>query len=192
MSFISVLFSKTSMNLLFYSKWKTKEKITAILALPDRNQILTAAKSIKLWDVSTKQTVKSFTGHSYEVILLSYIAPKENSSSYFLCASKGDRLLTCWNLDATSSDTKNAVACFLMEDVCQNISIVEGEDGSTNMAVVTRSGVVHIYKHTLNGYVKFLFYFFKIYLTYYNIFFDRKKKYRSTILVIRLSFFFKF
>lgn len=137
--------------LLFHSKWKTKEKITAILALPGRGQILTAAKSIKLWNVSSKEVVKTFTGHSYEVTLLSYIVPKENSSSYVLCASKGDRLLTCWNLDATNSDTKNAVACFLMEDLCQTISIVEAEDGSTSMAVVTRSGVVHIYKHTLNG-----------------------------------------
>lgn len=46
---------------------------------------------------------------------------------------------------------KNAVASFLMEDVCQNVSLTFGNNGATTMAAVTRSGVVHIYQHTLNG-----------------------------------------
>lgn len=63
---------------------------------------------------------------------------------------KGDRVLNCWNLDTNVKD-KNAVASFLMEDVCQNVSVISNNDGATNMATVTRSGVVHIYRHTLNG-----------------------------------------
>lgn len=78
----------------FYSKWKNaNEKISGILAIPDSNNILTASKTIKLWDIYTTDVLKSFTGHSYEVTLLYYIQPKENSSAYFISASKVNKKL---------------------------------------------------------------------------------------------------
>lgn len=71
------------------SKWKSQnEKITAILAIPDSNNILTASKTIKLWDVYAREVLKTFTGHSYEVTTLYYIQPKENASPYFISTSK--------------------------------------------------------------------------------------------------------
>lgn len=44
------------------------------------------------------------------------------------------------------------MAGFLMEDVVHNLSILSAND-STNIAVSVRSGVVHVFQHTLNGYV---------------------------------------
>lgn len=38
-----------------------------------------------------------------------------------------------------------------MEDITHNVSVNVASDGSTNMAATVRSGVVHIYKQTLNG-----------------------------------------
>lgn len=77
------------MTIICFSKWKSgNEKVTAILAIPDSNRILTASKSIKLWDVDTKEVIKIFTGHSFEVSVLNFIIPRENGSSYFISASK--------------------------------------------------------------------------------------------------------
>lgn len=67
-----------------------------------------------------------------------------------LFVSQGDRLLSCWSLDSKSED-KNAVATFTTEDVCNGVSVVVATDGSTYMATVTRSGVIHVFKHTPNG-----------------------------------------
>lgn len=63
---------------------------------------------------------------------------------------QGDRLLSCWSLSSNGS-TKNAVASFMMEDIVQNVSVNVASDGSTNLAATVRSGVVHVYRHTLNG-----------------------------------------
>lgn len=74
---------------MFFSKWKTgNEKITAVQALPSNTKILTASKNIKLWDVAQKEVLKTFTGHSYEVSILQYVNPKENSGDYFISGSK--------------------------------------------------------------------------------------------------------
>ncbi|KAJ8920002.1 hypothetical protein NQ315_006532, partial [Exocentrus adspersus] len=130
-------------------KWKGgNEKITSVLAIPDNNQILTASKSIKLWDVDAKEVLQVFTGHSSDVIFLQYVNPRRSEDAYFISGSKGDRLLSCWSLN---SNNKNAVANFLMEDIVQNVSVNVAGDGSTNLAATVRSGVVHVYCHTLNG-----------------------------------------
>lgn len=73
----------------FYRKWKGgNEKISAVLAIPDSNQILTASKNIKLWDVDAKEVLHVFTGHSSDVIFLQYINPKESEGAYFISGSK--------------------------------------------------------------------------------------------------------
>ncbi|XP_018566878.1 WD repeat-containing protein 43 [Anoplophora glabripennis] len=132
-------------------KWKGgNEKISSVLAIPDSNQILTASKNVKLWDVDTKEVLQVFTGHSSDVIFLQYINPRESEGAYFISGSKGDRLLSCWSLSSNGS-SKNAVASFLMEDIVQNVSVNIARNGSTNLAATVRSGVVHIYRHTLNG-----------------------------------------
>lgn len=137
--------------MLYYSKWKAgSEKITALLLLPTGNELITASKNIKLWNIRKKEILKTFTGHSSEVSILKYIKPCNNADSYCVSGSKGDRLLSCWNLNAQITN-KNAVASFLMEDVAVNVALATDSDDSTNMAAVTRSGHVHIFKHTLNG-----------------------------------------
>lgn len=105
-----------------------------------------------MWNIQTKEVLKTFMGHSHEITNLTYVPPRESASAYFISGSKGDRLLACWNLDLRIAD-QHSVASFVMDDICQQVSVSVGTDGSTNMAVVTRSGVAHVYKHTLNGYV---------------------------------------
>lgn len=133
------------------NKWKIgNERVTAVLAIPESNQLLTASKNIKLWDTDAKEVLRTFTGHKSEVMFLHYLIPQVKGDSYFVSGSKGDRTLSCWSLNSSSSN-KNAVTTFLMEDIVQNISLNFDNNGATQIAVTVRSGVVHIYRHTLNG-----------------------------------------
>ncbi|KRT82733.1 hypothetical protein AMK59_3512, partial [Oryctes borbonicus] len=131
-------------------KWNCgNDKITAIKEIPE-NRIIVASKIIRLLNISSREVIRTFTGHSSDVCLLEYIQPKTNSDAYFISGSKNDRLLNCWTLSEDNSE-KNAIASFLMDDVAQNISIINGSDSPTNMAALTRNGLVHIYQHILNG-----------------------------------------
>jgi hypothetical protein len=47
------------------------------------------------------------------------------------------------------SQDKNAVASFVMEDVATCVSLC-GTD-TTSMVAVTSSGILHLYRHQLNG-----------------------------------------
>ncbi|XP_044257003.1 WD repeat-containing protein 43, partial [Tribolium madens] len=128
------------------TKWIAgNDKIYAILLTPLGDKLLTASKSIKLWDVESKEVLKTFTGHSSPVTMLEYI---NAGNAYVVSGSKGDRLLSCWNLN---EDGKNAVASFLMEDIVNNLSVFVDHEGASHMAATARSGVVHVYQHTLNG-----------------------------------------
>lgn len=72
-----------------FSKWKvSEEKVTAICSVPDSNQIVTASKSIKVWNVDTKEIVRTFTGHSSEVTFLYVVPQPEKESSYVISGSK--------------------------------------------------------------------------------------------------------
>lgn len=57
-------------------------------------------------------------------------------------------------------ESKNAIACFLMDDVVNNVSVFIDNDGTTSVATTVRSGVVHIYRHTLNGFVFLILIYF--------------------------------
>lgn len=59
-------------------------------------------------------------------------------------------MLSCWSLDPKLDD-KNSVATFTTEDVCYGVSVVVAPDGSTSLSAVTRTGVVHVFRHKPNG-----------------------------------------
>ncbi|KAI4471388.1 wd repeat-containing protein 43 [Holotrichia oblita] len=131
-------------------KWNCgNDKITAIKEIPG-NKLIAASKIIRLVDISSKEIIRSFTGHSSNVCLLEYVCPKADSDAYFISGSVNDWLLNCWTLN-DSNPEKNAIASFLMDDIAQSVSVVVGSDSTTNMAALTRGGLVHIYQHMLNG-----------------------------------------
>lgn len=128
------------------SKWKVgTERVTCLLVLPDSNSLLAAGCTIGLWDVPSKKLVRRYTGYASEVTSLTLIPGKE---SYFLSAAKNDRLLSAWSCSSSSQDM-NSVASFVMEDVAVCVSLCSTD--TTGMVAVTRSGVLHLYRHQLNG-----------------------------------------
>uniref|UniRef100_A0A1Y1KTT8 Small-subunit processome Utp12 domain-containing protein n=1 Tax=Photinus pyralis TaxID=7054 RepID=A0A1Y1KTT8_PHOPY len=131
------------------SKWKVgNEIITSILALP-YNKVMVGAKMLKLCDASTQEVLRTFTGHTHDVVFLNYLSPSSGGDTYVISGSSGDRLLTVWNV-SEGSEEKTGVANFLMDDVPAYVSTLCSE-GSSNVVAVTQGGVAHFYKHTLNG-----------------------------------------
>ncbi|XP_066254470.1 WD repeat-containing protein 43 [Euwallacea similis] len=132
------------------SKWKGgNETITSILALPDNKTLLTASKIIKQWQISSREVLRTFTGHSSEIVFMLYVDLPQ-AGSYVLSGSKGDRLLSCWNLSSDNKQ-KNAVCNYLMQDSVQYISVNVSDQGLTKVAATNKSGTVHVFQHKLNG-----------------------------------------
>lgn len=128
------------------SKWKVgNERVTCLLVLSDSNSLLAAGCTIGLWDIPSKKLVCRFTGHASEVTSLTLVPGTE---SYFISAAMNDRLLSAWSLSSRSQD-KNSVASFVMEDVATCVSLCSTD--VTSIVTVTRSGVLHLYRHQLNG-----------------------------------------
>lgn len=75
--------------ILYFRNWKVgNEKLTAILAIPESNQLLTAAKNVKLWDIEAKEVLRTFTGHKSEVTFLHFLCPQSSGESYFISGSR--------------------------------------------------------------------------------------------------------
>lgn len=73
----------------YFSKWKVgEEQISAIASIPNSKKILTASKLIKLWDVETKEMLKSFTGHSSDIMFLYMVPQAEKEFGYVISGSK--------------------------------------------------------------------------------------------------------
>ncbi|KAK5640559.1 hypothetical protein RI129_011370 [Pyrocoelia pectoralis] len=156
----SILYSAVDQNIVKWnlekkcvkSKWKLgNELITSILALPD-NKLMVGAKTLKLCNTLTQEVLRTFTGHSHDVVFLRYLNPSSDSDAYVISGSKGDRLLSVWNI-SEGSDEKSGVANFLMDDIPVSVSSL-CSNGTSNVVAVTHSGTAHFYRHTLNGKCK--------------------------------------
>ncbi|XP_049963453.1 WD repeat-containing protein 43 isoform X2 [Schistocerca serialis cubense] len=135
------------------SKWKAgTEQLTSILVLPDGKSLLAASRTISWWNLDDKQVIKTFAGHSTDVLNLIYVAPvTEHSENYFLSSAKGDRYVSAWSLNP-SNRNKTPVASFVMEDIAVSVTVFSSsETQQITLGTVTRSGVLHLYRHQLNG-----------------------------------------
>ena len=131
-----------------FSKWKSgKEKISCILALSNGKTFLTASCSIKLWDLEKKQVIRTFTGHATEVTALIEVPEKDD---YFISAAKGDRVISAWSL--SSKDKATPVASFLLQDGASSVHMASsGDESPALLCAVTESGILHVFRHKLNG-----------------------------------------
>ncbi|ELT88135.1 hypothetical protein CAPTEDRAFT_102327 [Capitella teleta] len=150
-------------------KWKgDKTPVTSVLVCPNDRHLLSAGRSIKLWDLETREMLKKFTGHSSEVISLFAVSPACNvengaatnghcsdiDGSYFLSAAKGDRMINAWQINLASKD-KNSLASFsLPEEPCAMHLSQPQQAKPFLMSVVTRSGQLLVFEYTLNGRAK--------------------------------------
>ncbi|CAG5127789.1 unnamed protein product, partial [Candidula unifasciata] len=135
-------------------KWKCDSAGVQSLCQCSHNQLLTAGHKIKLWDLSTRTLLQTFTGHSSPVFRLLPVSltPDNLDASYALSAAVDDRHINVWYCDESSHEN-NSVASFSLPDepVSLSLSRLSATSSALLLSVVTRKGVVHIFEHTLNG-----------------------------------------
>ncbi|CAI2181067.1 2791_t:CDS:10 [Funneliformis geosporum] len=123
------------------SNWNVDSQMTKFkLALShDETKILTAGHTIKLWDLRSKQVLKTFTGHATRIGNILFSAKDE------ICISSAehDRYINIWKvLDGDGYDG-NPAALILDENITDlSISKVN------NVLAVSETGILHLFKHT--------------------------------------------
>lgn len=80
-------------------KWKSgRGKVTALALLADERTIISADKTIKMWDLETKQVLGTFTGHANQISFLRPIKI-DDKTSYLVSGAQGDSYLGVWSLN---------------------------------------------------------------------------------------------
>ncbi|XP_014663435.1 PREDICTED: WD repeat-containing protein 43-like [Priapulus caudatus] len=143
-------------------KWKgDKSAVYSVCLSPDRKQLLSASRCIKLWDIDTRSLLKVFIGHSSEVVCLRCITPSAAQESkkdgyYVLSSAAGDRLINAWYVKSAVETDKNAVASFSVTDEPEQLHhcISQSNRHPGLLAVATRQGKLHVFEYQLNGRCK--------------------------------------
>ncbi|XP_066172422.1 WD repeat-containing protein 43 isoform X2 [Sylvia atricapilla] len=146
-------------------KWKGDNgSITCLCISPDGKMLLSAGRTIKLWDLETKEVYRHFTGHATSVSSLMFTTVKPMNESkpfdgitglYFLSGAIHDRLLSVWQIRSDRKE-KNAVMSFTVTDepTFVDLTVSEVKEEPVKLAVVCRDGQLHLFEHILNGYCK--------------------------------------
>uniref|UniRef100_A0A8D0GPZ3 WD repeat domain 43 n=1 Tax=Sphenodon punctatus TaxID=8508 RepID=A0A8D0GPZ3_SPHPU len=146
-------------------KWKgDNSSVNSLCISPDGKMLLSAGRTIKLWDLETKEIYRHFTGHATAVSSLTFITvrpPNDNqpfdgiTGLYFMSGAVCDRLLSVWQV-RTDRKEKNAVMSFAVTDepICVDLTMSETKEEPVKLAVVCRDGQLHLFEHILNGYCK--------------------------------------
>ncbi|KAJ7414608.1 WD repeat-containing protein 43 [Willisornis vidua] len=146
-------------------KWKgDNSSVTCLCISPDGKMLLSAGRTIKLWDLETKEVYRHFTGHATSVSSLMFTTVKPMNESipfdgitglYFLSGAVHDRLLSVWQIRSDRKE-KNAVMSFAVTDepIFVDLTISEVKEEPVKLAVVCRDGQLHLFEHILNGYCK--------------------------------------
>uniref|UniRef100_A0A8C0VAP0 WD repeat domain 43 n=1 Tax=Cyanistes caeruleus TaxID=156563 RepID=A0A8C0VAP0_CYACU len=146
-------------------KWKgDNSSVTCLCISPDGKMLLSAGRTIKLWDLETKEVYRHFTGHATSVSSLMFTTVKPMNESkpfdgitglYFLSGAIHDRLLSVWQIRSDRKE-KNAVMFFTVTDepTFVDLTVSEVKEEPVKLAVVCRDGQLHLFEHILNGYCK--------------------------------------
>ncbi|KAL2724285.1 WD repeat-containing protein 43-like [Vespula squamosa] len=131
-------------------KWKSgKAKVTALAVMQDGKTMISAERIIKWWNLSTKQIIRTFTGHAGQVTSLNPITVNKNAS-YLISGASEDGYLNIWALDETKND-KCSVATLAMQDEALSVSVHVNEESQVMVLAITRSGQAHVFKYQPNG-----------------------------------------
>lgn len=83
-------------------KWKSgKGKVTSLAVLHEGKSLLSGERTIKWWDLETKQIIGTFTGHANQVNALR-CARVTSETSYLFSSASGDNYLSVWSLNEVS------------------------------------------------------------------------------------------
>ncbi|KAM8945385.1 WD repeat-containing protein 43 [Pelodytes ibericus] len=143
-------------------KWKAdSSSVSSLCISPDGKMLLSAGRTIKLWDLDTKEVYRQFTGHSSSVTSLMFLRTPSSSDSgasqdptglYFLSGAMHDRLISVWHVRSEKKE-KSAVLSFTLSEspVCLDLASGQSREEPMKLAVVCKDGQLHLFEHVLNG-----------------------------------------
>ncbi|XP_057324106.1 WD repeat-containing protein 43 isoform X2 [Microplitis mediator] len=130
-------------------KWKSgKNKVTALVASADGKYIISADRSIKCWDLESKQLVGTFTGHANQIVFLKSVQIDDNN--YVISGANGDSYLCIWSL-SEGKKNKTSIATLTMQDDPVSVSVKLNENSQIIILATNRSGQCHLFVYQPNG-----------------------------------------
>ncbi|CAL1675948.1 unnamed protein product [Lasius platythorax] len=135
-------------------KWKSgKAKVTALAIPANGKSLLSAERIIKWWSLTTKQLIRTFTGHANHVVFLRTVKI-DDSTSYLISGASADGYLSVWSLDKHKND-KASMATLSMQDEATSVSTILVEESQQVVVLATtRSGQAQLFKYQPNGHTK--------------------------------------
>jgi U3 small nucleolar RNA-associated protein 5 len=119
-------------------RWKAdKRGVSCITMRSHGDVILTAGKSIKLWDSTNHMLIKRFSGHHFtDIFSMSFVTP-----IHFISAAVNDRYICLWN-----SETGSATSLVCEKDLMAVHSTCEdNEQEMIKIVSVCQDGLLHLY-----------------------------------------------
>ncbi|XP_063774983.1 WD repeat-containing protein 43 isoform X2 [Pseudophryne corroboree] len=146
-------------------KWKgDTSSVSSLCISPDGKMLLSAGRTIKLWDLETKAVTRQFTGHSSAVTSLWFINSRPSGDSttsddptglYFLSAAVNERFISVWQVRSEKKEKKALLSFTLSEaPVSVDLAPSDSKEEPLKLAVVCRDGQLHLFEHVLNGNYK--------------------------------------
>ncbi|KAM4770744.1 WD repeat-containing protein 43 isoform 2-T2 [Rhinophrynus dorsalis] len=143
-------------------KWKGDNgSVSSLCISPDGKMLLSAGRTIKLWDLQTKEVYRQFTGHSTAVTSLMFLTlrpsqesqpAQETTGLYFLSGAAHDRLISVWQVRSEKKEKSSVLSFTLTETpVSMDLCSPESKEEPLKLAVVCRDGQLHLFEHVLNG-----------------------------------------
>ncbi|XP_053975386.1 WD repeat-containing protein 43 isoform X1 [Hylaeus volcanicus] len=131
-------------------KWKSgRGKTTSLAISGDGTSLLSGERVIKWWNLSTKELIRTFTGHANQVTCLCTVQ-MSSASNYLISGACGDGCLNIWALDKNKSD-RAPVSSLALQDDAISVSVTVSEESQVVVLVVTRSGQAHLFQYQPNG-----------------------------------------
>jgi len=136
----------------------SKTPVTAISVDSTSTFMLTASKTIAVWDLTTKTPLKTFIGHSQDIFNLSFLGNNTNSDKFFISSAANDRVLNAWSFDSntkpSSSASMPALASFNINDGAiytdfVNVTMAEQDQPYALILAITEKGHLHLYFHQM-------------------------------------------
>lgn len=125
------------------------ERPTALALSLDKKKLITASRQIKLWTIKTHECKQTYTGHASSVQFLKVVQFEDGE--YLISGSKQNRVLSLWNLRATSKK-RDSLATFSLEDVPHFVDAV-CQNGSLSLVAVCRNNIVYHFAEAMDAVV---------------------------------------
>lgn len=128
------------------------EKPQSLVYLPESGYLAVGGREILVFSTEDHSQKQKFTGHTSEITVLETFTYDDDE--FILSASKMERVISLWKITTSlvKSKSSSAICSFLMEDIASLITCnVNKVDETLVVSACTRSGVVHLYKHSLEN-----------------------------------------